>query len=118
MGLLALATVAGCGDADVGEEDLSEVGADGADGADGVLEVGESSEAIWKDAWNGSCAQSLTLRFEPGGGYKCGYQMTYGTALYVFSVTGNWAYVYVGSGLCGGTYGFVLKDYVSRNCLL
>lgn len=117
MVVLAAAAATGCGDAgDVeGYEDVAEGDVGGED--PGELEVGEASQAIWKDAWNGSCAQTLSLRTAPNGGYACGYSMTWGTALWVYDVQGSWAHVYVGNGLCGGMYGWVLKDYVSRNCL-
>lgn len=116
VGLLSLSAVAGCGDADVGDDELADVGGEDRGGAD--LEVGEASEAIQVDAWNGSCAQSLTLRKAPNGGVACLHQMSWGTSLWVYHVSGNWAYVSVGGGPCGGKVGWVIKDYVSRNCLV
>ncbi|WP_438007349.1 hypothetical protein WME89_00620 [Sorangium sp. So ce321] len=80
--------------------------------------VGEAADAIMRDAWNGSCAETLSLRTAPNGGYACGYPIYYGTLLWVYSVHDSWAYVYVGSSSgCAGMYGYVLKDYVSRSCI-
>jgi hypothetical protein len=112
--------VAGCmaeAGPDVDQESGGEMSSE--EGVPGDENVGEANQSIQYNDWNGSCADSLTLRFSPGGSYKCGYQMSYGTALYpYYSDGGSWAYVYVGSGPCNSMTGWVLKDYVSRNCLL
>ena len=80
--------------------------------------VTESAEAITVNAWNGTCAASLTLRWSPGGSYKCSYAMGPGTPVYAYYPTnGEWADVYVGAGSCQGLRGWVLKQYVSKSCL-
>lgn len=117
MSMVVAGCMAGVEDGDLeGSEATGEEGA--VNESAGDEEVGEAAQEIQPDAWNGSCAQSLSLRTAPNGGYACGHSINYGTLLWVYSVSGSWAYVYVGSSSgCAGMYGYVLKDYVSRNCM-
>jgi hypothetical protein len=72
----------------------------------------EASDAITYNAYNGSCARDLTVRTSPGGNTLC--TVGWGTCMYAYwPPSGDWVNVWVPA--CG-VRGWVLKDYLSRNC--
>jgi len=103
------------------EDEIAELAAmDQASSADHVREEayqgdGSRPVSIQVHDYNGICAHTQTLRDVPGGYTLC--TMTRHNTVYVYQVSGEWAYIRVLSGHCEGHVGWSLKGTISRLCL-